>query len=64
MKLNTHYTQNYNAWTIKGIAVHELGHAMGIDHVSDHNAVMHPDAPGRNVNTPSADDTNGINALY
>ena len=47
------------------VAVHELGHALGLDHEEDVPAIMHALFPaGEEVSTPLADDINGINALY
>lgn len=63
VKLNTYYTRNYSAAWIQGVAAHELGHAMGIGHVSS-CALMYPNTPRCGIDTPTSDDVNGINALY
>ena len=43
-------------------AVHELGHALGLDHADDEEAIMHPFIS--DVETPSQDDINGVAARY
>ena len=63
VKLNTYYTRNESASEIQGVAAHELGHAMGIGHVSS-CALMYPNTPRCGIDTPTSDDVNGINALY
>jgi len=46
-------------------ALHQLGHALGLDHSSDSNAVMYGIfAPGLVRRTLAPDDINGISALY
>lgn len=64
--LNYHFTQNDSASTIKGIAAHELGHAIGLAHTNG-CVLMTPYTSTRNscgIYTPTSDDVNGVNSLY
>lgn len=63
LNLNGYWIQGYNAAEAQGVAAHELGHAMGIDHVT-FCALMYPTTPRCNIANPTTDDINGINALY
>lgn len=45
------------------VAIHELGHALGLRHSSDPNAIMFPTYSGPNHNL-GADDIAGIQAIY
>lgn len=62
--LNSRYTQYYSYAKVRGVAVHEVGHLVGLAHVSNRYAVMYPATSGRIHNTPQVDDINGVNALY
>ncbi|MCL7032229.1 hypothetical protein MKW94_025747 [Papaver nudicaule] len=50
---------------VETMCLHELGHVLELDHSSDTNAVMFSGiASGQRKRTPTADDVNGIRALY
>uniref|UniRef100_A0A0B7AQA0 Peptidase metallopeptidase domain-containing protein n=2 Tax=Arion vulgaris TaxID=1028688 RepID=A0A0B7AQA0_9EUPU len=51
-----------NYTTLLGVAVHELGHSMGLGHSDDPNAIMFP--VYREVAELGQDDINGIEELY
>ncbi|KAI3857275.1 hypothetical protein MKX03_024421 [Papaver bracteatum] len=54
-----------NIIDLETVCLHELGHVLGLGHSSDTNAVMFPSiAGGQQKRTPTADDINGIRALY
>jgi predicted Zn-dependent protease len=65
--LNRFYTDGYSGAKKKSVYSHEVGHALGLAHLS-HCVIMHPttsirwDECGRN--TPARDDIDGANALY
>jgi len=51
----------YNSSTI----THEIGHSLGLDHVSDNSQIMSTYGnPTRTTYTPGTDDVDGINYLY
>ncbi|HZU67988.1 MAG TPA: M57 family metalloprotease [Ktedonobacteraceae bacterium] len=60
-------TKNYPDGRIQGIAVHELGHSVGLAHASG-CVIMVAASYTRwytcGIDTPQTDDENGINALY
>jgi hypothetical protein len=66
--LNHYYTQNYtDSAKKKGLASHELGHAIGLAHAGGCVIMVDNDYSRWNVcgvHTPQADDRNGVNALY
>ncbi len=65
--LNPYYTDGYSTSKKRAVAVHELGHTLGLAHAS--GAVIMNSCPGCMWDsyafwTPRTDDRNGINALY
>ncbi|WP_081505061.1 matrixin family metalloprotease [Paenibacillus senegalensis] len=53
------------SWTDKqGVFAHEIGHALGLDHVNDTKQVMSTALTGREVYLPGSDDIAGANYLY
>ena len=53
-----------NTIQTQGTFAHEMGHAFGLDHVSNVNALMHRYSNERLTHVVSLDEHNGINALY
>jgi hypothetical protein len=51
------------ATTLYEVALHEIGHALGLDHSTDPNATMYPSLGPANVNL-DASDIQGMQALY
>ena len=60
---NGTFTYAGTATTLDEVALHELGHALGLAHSADPNAVMYPSV-GPNNQTLDASDVAGIQALY
>jgi Matrixin len=54
---------NYNLTKNKGVFSHEIGHALGLGHVSGSNKLMY-DNDGRTVYKPTQDEIDGVNYLY
>ena len=54
-----------NAFDVESVAVHEIGHLLGLGHSQDRNAIMFPSiGPGQKKVNLGQDDINGIRALY
>ena len=56
---------------LQSVAIHEFGHALGLDHVKNARVIMNPYTWGENsrygdfgITTIQADDINGANLLY
>ncbi len=47
----------------KRVALHEVGHTLGIGHEEDNSSIMNPSYQG-NITTLQTDDINGIRAIY
>lgn len=56
-------TTGWNSWGNEvAVVAHELGHSVGLDHVSPSaDSLM---TPSVSISKPSLDDTNGVNSLY
>ncbi len=55
---------NIDRTTLTVVMAHEIGHALGLGHSSDVNALMYYDASSKTQLSLSKDDTDGISYLY
>uniref|UniRef100_A0A7N0R888 Peptidase metallopeptidase domain-containing protein n=1 Tax=Kalanchoe fedtschenkoi TaxID=63787 RepID=A0A7N0R888_KALFE len=53
-----------NRFDIKTVALHEIGHLLGLGHSSVRNAIMFPSIASNTVKGLAADDLRGISTLY
>lgn len=64
---NTYHMQGYSDPARRTVFSDEIGHALGLNHVSSTSAIMYPTMAiyfVYNLYTPQADDINGVNANY
>ncbi|MFZ3102306.1 MAG: matrixin family metalloprotease [Desulfitobacteriaceae bacterium] len=61
---NSNVMPGLSQFNEQGTIAHELGHGMGLAHVSNTVAIMCQLGYGRTVNLPMQDDCDGINFLY
>lgn len=58
-------TSNSGPWDIQGILTHEVGHFIGLDHVTTRSSVMFPTTyPGSAVHTLSQDEISAVQFIY
>jgi hypothetical protein len=63
VKWVTSFFPNSNdIYNVFRVAIHEIGHALGLDHSDDITAIMYPNPT--NLNTLNSDDKAGIQVLY
>lgn len=62
--LNTYYSNSYSAGQRQAMATHEMGHGLGLDHVSTTSAIMYRAPLSSTSIFPKTDDIRGVNALY
>ena len=67
MRMNTHYAGSRTATNKKVIWLHEIGHGLGLGHVSSAYRVMYKSASeaySNGITSLTSDEKAGINALY
>ena len=57
------HNNNGSPYDFKRVALHEVGHTLGIGHEENNSSIMNPGYQG-NVTTIQPDDINGIRAIY
>ncbi|MDD0148443.1 matrixin family metalloprotease, partial [Shigella flexneri] len=53
-----------NAFDVETVAIHEIGHLLGLGHSNVREAIMFPSIGAGQTKNLHADDINGIRALY
>ncbi len=61
---NYYYMKDMKELKRQGVFAHEIGHTLGLAHVTDTQQVMCTDKDGRAVSVPGSDDIKGIKAIY
>ena len=57
------FSEIFDPYDFQRIALHEVGHTLGLDHESTNSPIMHPSYQN-SVTTLQTDDINGIRAIY
>lgn len=61
---NYSYMDSMSPELRQGVFAHEIGHALGLDHVTDTTQIMCTSFDGRTAIVPGNDDIDGVNYLY